>query len=174
MIAMAARTMLAIALLTPACALAFSAGSTDCATTQHGSPPQAGNGGFALTGPAAYTPGAAQTIALTGAQSFKGLLMFALDGGATRRGTWLFPAGYRGVVGCVGGDSSTLTHNSSAVKTVPVPFTFTAPPAGTGPITIRAIVLTDFPTFFIIQLDLPEAAPVVDEIFVNGFEGVAP
>ncbi len=122
-----------------------------------------------MTGPLAYVPGAAQSISLTGTQSFKGLLMFALDGAAARRGTWNFPAAYRGVVGCAGGDSSTLTHNSNVSKTTPVPFTFNAPAVGSGPITIRAIVLIQFPTFYMIELVLPEAVSVVN-IFGNGFE----
>src|SRR6187401_260758 len=114
----------ALLLSAPSVALALSAGSPDCNFTQHGFPPTAGSGGYALTLPSGYSGGQQLTVTLTGVTQFKGLLLFGFDPGNVHVGSWQFPAGFRGVPSCDGSDTNTLTHTNATSKSAPLSFTW--------------------------------------------------
>jgi hypothetical protein len=161
------RPLLAPLLLVPSLASAFSSGSTDCSMPQHGTAPSPGTGGFALAAPGGYTGGTTIAVTLTGASAFRGLLQFATNAANARVGSWQLPAGYQAVAGCGTPPNNTITHTNASDKAPPVAFAWTAPPAGTGTVTLRATVVVNFSTHFVIQTTLAESA---DAVFANGFE----
>lgn len=161
------RTFLAALLFAPTLVSAYSSGSTDCSVPLHGASPSPGNDGYALSAPASYAGGSTIAVTLTGTTQFKGLLQFGVDTANARVGSWQLPAGYQAVAGCGGPANATITHTNATDKAPPVAFSWTAPPSGTGTVTLRATVMVNFSTFFVIQTTLAEA---VDPIFANGFE----
>lgn len=168
------RLLLCLALLLlPLTGHAFSSGSGTCNASLMAAAPMGagtlGTGGYAISMPnGPWTPGQSSVVRLSGPGLFKGLLMYATNSSGTRVGSFAINNGYRSMPECSGSmPTETFTHGSSISKSVPVDFTWTAPATDVGPITVNAIVLLGFNSYFVFV-----SAPISsgDRVFGNGFE----
>lgn len=161
--------MLALVLaLAGADASAFSGGAGTCLVGGVSVHPPAtfGDGGFAFSAPAAYTPDKTLALKLSGVSGFKGILLYAIDDSAIQVGEWQSPfPGYQIKTGCTGDAFATLTQADATLKPVPASFTWKAPPALTGTVTLEALVMTSFGTYFNVS-----GLQIAEAIFLDGFE----
>jgi hypothetical protein len=119
--------------------------------------------GIALNVPATAAPSQPITVTLTGAGLYHGLLLIAEQQGQ-RVGSFTPPNGF-GTMSCTGSPAGTLTHTSTAVKSLPATFTWTAP-ASFSTVTFRGVVMRDSnpPQF---QMLAPVTANVAQSIAVG-------
>jgi hypothetical protein len=147
---LAARLLVgAAALLLSVCASAYRNGAPVCqvdlatmSSSNMGSSNLTSPNGWALQGPATYSPGSPITVSLSNGSAgrqFRGLLLWAETGGAGGLGTWVVDDGaFRNPDGC----AWSLTHSSAEAK-AQRSFSFRPPSAGTGPLVFRAFVVEE-------------------------------
>jgi len=151
-------------------ALAFPSVTGDC--TVLASPHAqalAGNGGYTMSGlPTSWTPGKTYTITISGNNGVRGLLSYVkqstsavTDTQGPRFGTFT-PGGITQSYSCNQG--ATICHTSTMNNNKPASFaiTWTAPPAGAGPLHVFALLCLNLNTQYqLVSADIPEgiAAP---------------
>jgi len=95
----------------------------------------------------AYTPGSGpMEISVSSAAPIQGLLMWAENGAGAHVGSFVAPAGFKAIniPACKNeGPTSSITHADPKPKGTAMKFTWTPPKAGQGPLTVKALVVTD-------------------------------
>jgi hypothetical protein len=102
------------------CVLGYSSMSGTCDATQSsvsqgmGGPTSYGNGGYSIVVPSTYTPGQPFNVRISGADYFKGFLLYAEDELGTRIGSFSSPISQSNIFGC--NTPATITQKNANLK----------------------------------------------------------